>query len=125
MANPALAPRLAPAAHEVPDALGGPAAESSNLPEVEDLETELARYFTLRGSGHSLPDGALEQLRQRVVDGVAERIMRQWERGGESAAFQTAFENGVLERLIQRMFERLTAAKDSRKASAASASGAA
>src|SRR5579863_974041 len=123
----------APVTTEKPPAVGEPGAaqppaanaEPTAAPVGEDLEIELAQYFTLHEGRDAPPGGALEQLRERVVDGVAERILRQWERDGESAAFTAAFENGVLEKLIQRMFERLTAANKDRDAPPASPSVAA
>ncbi len=61
----------------------------------EQLEQQLQQYFA-----RSAPaSNGLSDLRTRVVDGVADRILRQWESGGP-------IEHEVVERLIRRVFDR-------------------
>ncbi len=64
---------------------------------AEDLERQLAHYFTKSTppAGHL----ALNDLRSRVVDGVADRILRHWEQN-------SAIEAAVIERLIERLLAR-------------------
>jgi hypothetical protein len=51
----------------------------------------------------------LNEIRSRVVDGVAERILREW--GWPLGGKANGLENAVVERLISRMLERLSAAR--------------
>jgi hypothetical protein len=61
----------------------------------EQLEQQLQQYFS-----RSTPQtGGLADIRNRVVDGVVDRILLQWEHG-------TALEQEVVERLIRRVLER-------------------
>jgi hypothetical protein len=63
----------------------------------EDLERQLAHYFS-----KSIPaatQAQLTDLRSRVVDGVAERILRHWEQN-------SPIEVSVIERLIERLLAR-------------------
>ncbi len=65
---------------------------------ADDLERQLAQYFQ-----HSMPaprQPLLNDLRGRVIDGVADRILRQWEQ-------HSSIESAVVERLIDRLVERL------------------
>lgn len=67
----------------------------------EELEQQLQHYFA-----NSLPApqraGLLNDIRERVVDGVADRILRHWAQG-------SAIETEVVERLINRLLEHLGA----------------
>ena len=71
-----------------------PADPAEETPE--QLEQQLQQYFarTTPPSG-----GHLAELRNRVVDGVVDRILRQWEQGN-------ALEPQIVERLIHRVLER-------------------
>jgi hypothetical protein len=70
-----------------------------------NLEKQLQEYFEV-WPGEDRPDTTrLQQIRDRVVDGVAERILRGWERSSEGIA--TPFESEVIDRLIDRMLEKL------------------
>ena len=62
----------------------------------EQLEQQLQQYFA-RTAPQS---NGLQQIRARVVDGVVDRIMRQWESG-------SMLEPEVVERLIARVLERI------------------
>ncbi len=65
----------------------------------EELERQLQQYFaTSLSPSHRA--GALNELRDRVVDGVADRILREWQQNN-------ALENEVIERLIDRVLERI------------------
>ena len=63
----------------------------------EDLERQLALYFSKNVPTSRRP--LLNDLRSRVVDGVADRILRQWEQN-------TPIESAVIERLIERLLDR-------------------
>ena len=65
----------------------------------EDLERQLAQYFSRAVTPAARPT-LLGEIRTRVIDGVADRIMRQWEQG-------TAIEGALVDRLIERLFDRL------------------
>lgn len=62
----------------------------------EELELELEQYFARTAP----TEGRLAEIRNRVVDGVVERILRQWEDGA-------VLEPEIIERLIQRILDRL------------------
>lgn len=76
----------------------------------DDLERQLQRYFEnaigkdKRGLSRT---SILNEVRARVVDGVVERILREWERPKDGTT--TPLENEVIERLIDRVIERLSA----------------
>jgi hypothetical protein len=63
----------------------------------DELERQLALYF--RKSVPTRRQPLLNDLRSRVVDGVAERILRDWERN-------SPIEGAVIERIIERLLER-------------------
>ena len=71
----------------------------------EELDRQLQEYFGTEAgkSGVGMP-GALDQIRDRVIDAVAERILRSWQRGGGELG---ALENKVIERLAERILDRL------------------
>src|SRR5262245_51535485 len=74
-----------------------------------NLERQLQEYFEI-WPGEDRPEtNRLTQIRNRVVDGVVDRILRSWEsaRGGPA----TPFENEVIERLIDRVVEKLVSSK--------------
>jgi len=83
---------------------------ASALPEplgdtTANLERQLQEYFE-DWPGEDSPDANhLKKIRDRVVDGVADRILRSWERSQEAKG--TPFENEVMERLIDRVLEKL------------------
>jgi hypothetical protein len=79
----------------------------------EDLERQLQSYFA-RASA-SPRDGAkvisstrtqiLDELRSRVIDGVAERILEEW--AGPQPGTSTTLGSELMERLIERLLEQL------------------
>lgn len=71
---------------------------------AENLEWELERYFAAETSKQVTTLAPLHQIRQRVVEGVAEKVLNGWEwRDGKAAPL----ENEVIERLVERVFQRL------------------
>jgi len=65
----------------------------------EQLEQQLQQYFA-RAPQSGRENGMLGDIRNRVVEGVVDRILREWDHGN-------ALETEVVERLIRRVFERL------------------
>lgn len=62
----------------------------------DQLERQLARYFA-----EKVPqNGPLDDLRTRVIDGIVDRLVQQWEKG-------SALESEVVERLVRRVLERI------------------
>ena len=80
---------------------GGAKAEPT-----EDLEWELERYFAAETSKQVTALSPLHQIRKRVVEGVAEKVMHGWEWSQDGTV--APLENDVIERLVERVFERLT-----------------
>ncbi len=72
---------------------------------AENLEWELERYFAAETSKQVTALAPLHQIRQRVVEGVAEKVLNGWEwsRDGKAAPL----ENEVIERLVEGVFQRL------------------
>lgn len=86
----------------------GPGTAEAFESEAE-MERQLAAYFAHAGALSGTFDTAergriLDELRQRVIDGVVERILANWTNGrlGESSALREE----VLERLIQRVLQQ-------------------
>ena len=79
--------------------LSGQHAENS-----EDLDRQLREYF---GSSEASSEvGVLDQIRERVIDAVADRILEGWESGGHPEF--RALENQVIDRVAERILERMT-----------------
>jgi hypothetical protein len=72
---------------------------------AENLEWELQKYFAAEVGPEISCRFPLNKLRQRVIDGVADKILAGWEWGQEGNA--TPLENEVTQKLIERIFERL------------------
>jgi hypothetical protein len=77
-------------------------AERSESPE--DLDRQLQEYFV--ASEASSEVGVLDQIRERVIDAVADRILESWERGNRREL--GALENQVIDRVAERILERMT-----------------
>jgi hypothetical protein len=73
---------------------------------AENLEWELERYFAVEARKHVTALAPLELIRKRVVEGVAEKVLNGWEWSQEGKV--APLENEVIERLVERVFERLT-----------------
>jgi hypothetical protein len=82
------------------------AGEAPAEEPTENLEWELERYFEAEMSQHLAPLSPLQQIRKRVVEGVAEKVLNGWERSRDATG--GSLENEVIERLVERVFERLT-----------------
>jgi hypothetical protein len=64
----------------------------------DDLDRELRAYFSA---------SVLDDIRDRVVQGVVDRIMRAWEEPAAKGSGGGAMEEAVVNRLIDRVLERL------------------
>jgi len=69
-------------------------------PTTEDLDRQLQEYFVASDAG------VLDQIRDRVIDAVADRILERWERGDRREL--GALENQVIDRVAERILERMT-----------------
>ena len=70
----------------------------------EDLDRQLREYFVAE-SGNVSDGRFVNQIRDRVIDAVAERILESWERGGHHEL--GALENQVIDRVAARILERM------------------
>ncbi len=66
----------------------------------EDLDRQLQEYFVASDTS------VLDQIRERIIDAVADRILESWERG-DRRQFGT-LENQVVNRVAERILERMT-----------------
>ena len=98
--------RLTEAAHP-----GLAAAPGATLETEEDLERQLEAYFAreVGGPGKAGASRAriLDELRNRVIDGVVERILSEWSQPG--APTSAGLRDEVMERLIERVLGELHA----------------
>jgi len=79
-----------------------------------DLERQLAAYFAHETAQPATSGGAVEEMRRRVIDGVVDRILRDWSKPGARSALQEQ----VLERLIQRVLLQFGSSAESGKTQA-------
>jgi hypothetical protein len=71
----------------------------------EDLDRQLREYFVsdpTKADDSGVPD----QIRDRVIDAVADRILKKWERG--DCRELGTLENQVIDRVAERILERMT-----------------
>ena len=64
---------------------------------VDELEAELQKYFARESAAE------IRDLRRRVVDGVVDKIMRAWEKSHDDIGL----EEQIVDRLVERIHERL------------------
>ena len=83
----------------------------------EEMEKQLREYFereTRPAPTTAAPTAAaLHDIRNRVLDGVVERILREW--GWQPDGKSNPLENEVIERLIARVLERLNSVKSAKR----------
>jgi len=70
----------------------------------EDVDRQLREYFVSSEAPSEI--GLLDQIRERVIDAVADRILESWERGDRRQL--GALENQVINRVAERILERMT-----------------
>jgi hypothetical protein len=84
---------------------GGEVVQEQPGDTTANLEKQLQEYFAC-WPGEESPDSVpLNRIRQRVIDGVAERILRGWQEEGKAHLF----ENEVIERLVDGVLEMVIA----------------
>ena len=85
-----------------------PARSSVEDGETEqDLERQLESYFAHHASCERTPVSSADELRNRVIDGVVERILSEWASGKQAGAGDPGLRDEVLERLIERVLQQL------------------
>lgn len=67
----------------------------------DDLDRQLQHYFEAAGEAGT----TLQEIRNRVIEGVVDRILREWER--PSQGNPSSLEHEAVARLIDRVLERL------------------
>jgi hypothetical protein len=79
---------------------------SQRAESPEDLDRQLREYFV--SSEASSEAGVLDQIRERVINAVADRILESWERGDrrELGAIETQVIDRVAELILERMTKR-------------------
>jgi hypothetical protein len=82
-----------------------PGVVNSREETPEDLDQQLREYFVADSEKPS-SDGVLDQIRERVIDTVANRILESWERGDRKDL--GALENQVIDRVAERILKRMT-----------------
>ena len=80
----------------------------------EELESQLQAYFAranpARNASHPNPPGhtqLLDELRIRVVDGVADQILSEWSSPKSGISPNKGLGGELIDRLIQRIMEQL------------------
>ena len=84
------------------------AAEES----VDDLGKQLQEYFS---TAVVMPFSSADELRERVVQGVVDRIMRSWE--DPRGQLLAALKKEVVEQLVERVLDRLASSAQGRERS--------
>jgi hypothetical protein len=92
------------------------ARKSTVLPEVvdespEEMEKQMQAYFERADSRPERITQSLHDLRQRVVDEAADRILRDW---GLVSDDDDRIENEVIDRIVDRVIERLMSGEHKR-----------
>ena len=74
----------------------------------EDLDRQLREYFVGESGKNSQDTSMLDEIRERVIDAVADRILQNWERGDhhEFGPIEKQVIDRVAERIIARMAKR-------------------
>ena len=85
-------------------------ATSAAIESEEELERQLEAYFAQQLSDCSDdPTQTRDELRSRVIDGVVERILKEWAVGKSNAPAAAGLRDEVTERLIERVLQQLRA----------------
>ena len=73
----------------------------------DELDRQLREYFVAEsGKAPSAGDASvMNQIHNRVIDAVADRILASWENGGRELG---ALEKQVIDRLAERILERMS-----------------
>jgi hypothetical protein len=83
-------------------------------PEIPDeLGKQLEEYFASASPSSAPPhhtSARLDAIRERVIEGVVEGILRSWQEPGGSLS--PDFKDALVERLIERVLDSLRSQKD-------------
>jgi len=71
---------------------------------TDDLDRQLREYFVAEAGAADLR--GLTDVRDRVVEAVADRILERWDRGDRREL--GSLETQVIDRVAQRILERMT-----------------
>ena len=72
----------------------------------DELDRQLQEYFVAESGKLSEEPAVPDQIRDRVIDAVADRILESWERGDRRQL--GALENQVIDRVAERILDRMT-----------------
>ena len=79
----------------------------------DDLGKQLEDYFAATSDPNANPQdppARIEEIRGRVIEEVAERILRAWQEPG--GRLSVAFKDAIVERLIERVLDSLQNQKE-------------
>ncbi len=72
----------------------------------EDLEKQLQHYFNRNATAENNAESSVVKvLRDKVVDGVVDRILREWQHPGGND--ESALQREVMDRLIDRILNQM------------------
>ena len=84
---------------------GAPRADAAREETPEDLDRQLREYFVAESG--KVPDiRVLDQIRDRVIEAIADRVLASWENGDRREL--GTLENQVIDRVAARILERMT-----------------
>jgi hypothetical protein len=72
---------------------------------LEDLECQLKDYFERASPDRAQPAPVLDDLRRRVIDNVADRILREWANSHTTGSASNPLIRDVMDRLVERILE--------------------
>ena len=84
---------------------GAPEFKEPSADTTANLEKQLQEYFACWPGEETRLNSPLSRIRNRVIDGVAERILRAWQQDGKTHPF----EQEVIDRLIDGVLDMLAA----------------
>jgi hypothetical protein len=76
---------------------------ASEIPD--ELGEQLQRYFAVSAGDHALPAKISIDIRNQVIDGVVERILRSW--GEPDGQISASIKGEVIGRLVERVLAGL------------------
>jgi hypothetical protein len=76
---------------------------------ADELERQLQEYFVAESGSAPAASGSsvLNQIHERVIQAVADRVLASWEGGGGNHGLG-ALESQVIDRLAERILERMS-----------------
>jgi hypothetical protein len=71
--------------------------------DLDELDRQLRSYFDTVTPATATSGATARDIRERVINGVVERILQTWEQGGAGS-----LESEVIDRLIETILRRVT-----------------